>query len=336
VPEESEGATWTSPRTKLRRLRRNGTMREWLAESRFDAQRTAWPVYLHPGVKVREKIDSLPGFYRYSVDEAVRAIGEAHAAGVPAVVLFGQSGHRDPRGKESYNPEGPVPRCVRELKRLWPSLVVVTDVCLCSYTNHGHCGVWKDGAIDTAATLSVLQKAALAYGQAGADFVAPSTVLDHQVAHLRETLDGAGCTDTGIIASSATFSSALYGPGRLARGAVLPEDGGLDQRLDPRNGRAALRQIELDVSEGADIIMVRPALPSLDVIARARDRFHVPIAATQTGGEYAMLKAAADRGWVDLKTAALESLTAIHRSGADLIVTPFALSLIRWERERVE
>jgi porphobilinogen synthase len=311
-------------------------MREWLAESRFDIQRTAYPVYLRPGVQVREKIEALPGFYRYSVDEGVRAIGDAHGAGVPAVYVYGQSGHREPRGKQSYNPEGPVPRGIRELKRLWPSLVVVANVCLCSYTDHGHCGVWSNGALDAEATMTIVEKAAVAYGRAGADFVSPSTVMDHQVAHLRRALDEAGCTDTGIVSGSATFSSPLYGPGRLALSTDTPAGGEHDHRLDPRNGRAALRQIEVDLAEGADIVLVQPALPALDVIARARDRFHAPIAAAQTSGEYAMLRATADRGWVDLRTAALESLTAIHRAGADLVITYFALSLARWAKEHPE
>ena len=325
-----------SPPNRLRRLRRSETLRELLAERRFGVQRTVYPILLRPGVDARDRLAAMPGIFRYSVDEAVRHAGEASDAGVPAVMALGQSAHRDARGRESYNPEGPVPRFLREVKRLWPDLATVADVCLCAYTTHHHCGVWTNGRIDNDATLELLEKAAVTYARAGADFVAPSAMMDHQVGRIRAALDDAGCTETGIVAGSASFASPLYAPFRAATGTEAPDGGGHEHQLDPRNGREALREIELDLAEGADLVLLRPAITSLDVIARARDRFPAPIAAFQTGGEYAMIQAAADRGWIDGRAAAIDSLTAIHRAGADLVVTYFALQLQRWTRAPAE
>jgi porphobilinogen synthase len=311
-------------------------MREWLAESRFDSGRTIYPIFVRPGTGPREKLPSLPGLFRYSAEDGARHAAEAHEAGVPAVLVFGLSHHKDARGKEAYNPHSAVARCVATIKRLWPSLVVITDVCLCSYTDHGHCGVWTKGHVDNDATLAILEKVAVAHARAGADFVAPSAMMDHQVGHIRGALDRAGFTDTGIIGYSAKFASAFYGPFREAADSAPSEGDRRGYQLDPRNAREALREIEHDIAEGADLVLVKPALPSLDVIARARAQFHVPIVAYQVSGEYAMIQAAADRGWIDGRAAALETLTAIHRAGADLVVTYFALALARWEQERVD
>jgi porphobilinogen synthase len=311
-------------------------MREWLAESRFDSRRTIYPIFVRPGTGPREKIAELPGMFRYTVEDGARHAGEAHEAGVPAVLLFGQSQRKDPRGKEAYNPDGPVVKMVRTVKRLWPTLVVITDVCLCAYTDHGHCGVWTNGRVDNDATLAILEKVALSHAQAGVDFVAPSAMMDHQVAHLRGALDRAGFSETGILAHSVKFSSALDASFRTAGESALAEGDRRSYQLDPRNGREALRAIEHDIAEGADLVAVQPALPALDVIARARDRFAIPIVAFQVSGEYAMIHAAAEQGWLDVRTAAHESLTAIHRAGADLVVTYFALMLARWEQERVD
>ncbi|MCI4324829.1 MAG: porphobilinogen synthase [Thermoplasmata archaeon] len=311
-------------------------MREWLAESRFDSGRTIYPIFVRPGTGSRETIASLPGFFRYSAEDGARHACEAHDAGVPAVLLFGLSHHKDPRGKEAYNRDGPVARCVRAIKRQRPTLVVITDVCLCAYTDHGHCGVWSNGQVDNDATLPILEKVAVAHAAAGADFVAPSAMMDHQVARLRAALDRAGYPETGIIGYSAKFASAFYGPFREAADSTPSEGDRRGYQLDPRNAREALREIEHDVAEGADLVLIKPALSSLDVLAKARERVHVPIVAYQVSGEYAMIHAAADRGWLDARAAALETLTAIHRAGADLIVTYFALSLARWEQERVD
>jgi porphobilinogen synthase len=321
---------------RLHRLRRSARMREWLAETRFDSGRTIYPIFVRPGTAARERLPSMPGLFRYSAEEGARHAGEAFDAGVPAVLLFGQSGRKDPRGREAYSAESAVANCVRTIKRHWPELVVITDVCLCAYTDHGHCGVWVDGAIDNDATLGILEKVGVAHARAGADFVAPSAMMDHQVAHLRAALDRAGFSRVGILGYSAKFASTFYGPFREVEGSTPAEGDRRGYQLDPRNGREALREIELDIAEGADLVMVKPALPSLDVIARARDRYDVPIAAYQVSGEYAMIKAAADRGWLDAKAAAVESLAAIHRAGADVVVTYFALALARWEQERTE
>jgi porphobilinogen synthase len=321
---------------RLRRLRRSAGMREWLAESRFDSRRTIYPIFVRPGTGAREKLPSLPGMFRYSAEDGARHAGEAHEAGVPAVILFGQSQRKDARGKEAYNPDSAVARCVRTIKRLWPELVVLTDVCLCSYTDHGHCGVWSNGHVDNDATLSILEKVAVAHARAGADFVAPSAMMDHQVARLRGALDRAGFSETGIVAYSAKFASEFYGPFRDAVDSSPREGDRRGYQLDPRNGREALREIEQDIAEGADMILVKPALPSLDVLANARARFQIPLVAFQVSGEYAMIHAAAERGWLDGRAAALETLTAIHRAGADLVVTYFALAIARWEQERVD
>jgi porphobilinogen synthase len=325
-----------SSATRLRRLRRSAGMREWLAESRFDSRRTIYPIFVRPGTSPREKLPSLPGMFRYSAEDGARHAGEAREAGVPAVILFGQSYHKDARGKEAYNADSAVARCVRTIKRLWPELVVLTDVCLCSYTDHGHCGIWSKGHVDNDATLSVLEKVAVAHARAGADFVAPSAMMDHQVAHIRGALDRAGFPHTGIVAYSAKFASEFYGPFRDAVDSAPREGDRRGYQLDARNGREALREIELDIAEGADMVLVKPALPSLDVIANARARFAIPIVAFQVSGEYAMIHAASERGWLDGRAAALETLTAIHRAGADLVVTYFALALARWEQERVD
>jgi porphobilinogen synthase len=311
-------------------------MREWLAESRFDSGRTIYPIFVRPGTGRRERIESMPGLFRYSAEDGARHAGEAFDAGVPAVLLFGQSFRKDPRGRESYSADSAVAKCVRSIKRHWPSLVVITDVCLCAYTDHGQCGVVTDGEVDNDATLGILEKVAVVHVAAGADFVAPSAMMDHQVAHLRAALDKAQFSRAGIVGYSAKFASTFYGPFGEAEGLPPVEGARRGSELDPRNGREAMREIEMDIAEGADVVMVEPALPSLDVIARARDRFNVPIAAYQVSGEYAMIKAAADRGWLDARAAATETLAAIHRAGADLVVTYFALALARWEQERAE
>lgn len=311
-------------------------MRDWLAESRFDSGRTIYPIFVRPGTGARERLASLPGIFRYSAEDGARHAGEAFEAGVPAVLVFGESQHKDPRGKEAYNPEGPVARTIRSIKRLWPDLVVISDVCVCGYTDHGHCGVWSGGHVDNDATLAILEKVAVTHARAGADFVAPSAMMDHQVAHIRGALDRAGFEGTGILACSAKFAASRNGPFRDEADPTVAEGDRLGYLLDARNAREALREIEHDVTEGADLILVKPALAALDIIARARDRFHVPIVAYQVAGEYAMIQAAAERGWMEARAAARDTLMAIHRAGADLVVTYFALSLARWEQERVE
>jgi porphobilinogen synthase len=324
------------PRVRLRRLRRTSALRDLLAEHDVPVRRLIYPLFVRPGSGAPETIRSLPGIRRFGVDDAVRHAGDAHAQGIPAVLLFGLAHRKDPRGRESRDPSGAVPRAIRGIKRLWPDLVVVTDVCLCAYTSHGHCGVVTGERVDNDATLPLLGEMAVVHAAAGADFVAPSAMMDHQVAALRRSLDGAGYSDTGILAYGAKFASAFYGPFRDAADSA-PEFGDRrEYQLDPRNGREADREIDLDVEEGADIVMVKPALPSLDVLARARARHAIPLAAFQVSGEYAMLKAAGQAGALDEAAAVMESLAAIRRAGADLIVTYFAPNVARWARRTEE
>jgi porphobilinogen synthase len=325
-----------APRVRLRRLRRSGSLRDLLAEHDVPVRRLIYPLFVRPGSGGPESIRSLPGIKRFGVDDAVRHAGDAFSRGIPAVLLFGLAHQKDPRGKEARDPSGAVPRAVRGIKRLWPELVVVTDVCLCSYTSHGHCGVLAERRVDNDATLPLLAQMAVVHAAAGADLVAPSAMMDHQVAAVREGLDSAGYADTGILAYGAKFASAFYGPFRDAADSA-PEFGDRrEYQLDPRNGREADREIDLDVEEGADIVMVKPAMPSLDVLARARMRHTIPLAAYQVSGEYAMLKAAGQAGALDEAAAVMESLAAIRRAGADLIVTYFATDVARWARRQEE
>jgi porphobilinogen synthase len=321
---------------RLRRLRRTASIREWLAESNLDLRRLVYPIFVRPNRSGSEQIRSLPGIRRYGIEDAVRHAGDAFHAGVPAILLFGTARRKDPRGREARDPKAAVPETIRAIKRLWPELIVVTDVCLCSYTTHGHCGVLSGGHVDNDATLEVLGQVATVHADAGADMVAPSAMMDHQVASIRSALDADGHSAAGIISYAAKFESAFYGPFRDAADSAPAFGDRRGYQLDPRNARQAECEIELDVREGADIVMVKPALLALDILARARDRFQIPLAAFQVSGEYAMIKAAAERGALDERAAVRESLTAIHRAGADLIVSYFALAIARWNRQGEE
>ncbi|MCI4350075.1 MAG: porphobilinogen synthase [Thermoplasmata archaeon] len=321
---------------RMRRLRRTSGLRELLAEHDLPVRRLVYPMFVRPGSGAPETIRSLPGIRRYAVDDAVRHAGDAHGQGIPAVLLFGLAHRKDPRGREARDPSGAVPRAIRGIKRLWPDLVVATDVCLCAYTSHGHCGVLKDGRVDNDATLPLLAEMAAVHAAAGADFVAPSAMMDHQVAALRHALDDQGFSGTGVLAYGAKFASAFYGPFRDAADSAPAFGDRREYQLDPRNGREADREIDLDVEEGADIVMVKPALPALDILARARQRHAIPLAAFQVSGEYAMLKAAGRAGALDEAAAVMESLTVIRRAGADLIVTYFAPDVARWARRSEE
>ncbi|HEX72895.1 MAG TPA: porphobilinogen synthase [Candidatus Hydrogenedentes bacterium] len=318
-----------------RRLRRNETLRRMTRETQLSVDDLILPLFARDEPRARKPIASMPGQFQLGVDDAADAAAAAMDAGVPAVLLFGIPARKDAMGSEAYNRQGVICRAVEAIKKRCPGLCVITDVCLCEYTDHGHCGVLREnryGALDVHndATVELLVKEALVHADAGADIIAPSDMMDGRVGAIRDALDGAGFEDAAIMAYSAKFASAFYGPFRDA--AESPPQFG-DRRsyqMDPANGDEALREMALDIEEGADIIMVKPALSYLDVIARAADEFNIPIAAYNVSGEYAMLKAAAAQGWLEEKRAVLESLTAIKRAGAKLIITYWAMDAAGW------
>ncbi len=316
---------------RFRRLRRTEGLRSLVRETRLSPEDFVYPLFVAHGSGVREEIKSMPGQYHLSVDRLAEEARELKSLGVPAVMLFGLPAAKDEVGSEGYASDGVVQQAVRELKNASPELVVITDVCLCEYTSHGHCGVvTAAGEVDNDATLPLLARAALSHVEAGADMVAPSDMMDGRVITIREALDDAGYESTPIMAYAAKQASAFYGPFREAAGSA-PQFG--DRRayqMDPGNGREALREIEADIEEGADIVMVKPALPNLDIIARAREAFDHPIAAYNVSGEYAMVKAAGAAGYIDEQRVTMEILTAIKRAGAGIIVTYHAKDAARW------
>ena len=293
------------------------------------------PVFVDANVTAPSEIASLPGHARLPVRDIPRIAERASGAGIGGLLLFGLPAEKDDRGESAADPLGPVPMALRALREASPGLVLIADVCLCEYTTHGHCGViTPEGLIDNDATLPFLAAAARIYAEAGADVVAPSDMMDGRVAAIREELDAAGLPEAAILAYSAKYASSFYGPFRDAADCAPRFGDRAGYQMDPRNGREALGEIAADIDEGADMVMVKPAGPYLDVIAAARGRFDVPLAAYQVSGEYAALHAAAARGWIDLRRGALESLTGIARAGADMIVTYFALDAAAWIRER--
>ena len=315
---------------RFRRLRRSRALRDLVRETRLSPQGFVYPLFVTHGDNVRREIESMPGQYQLSLDRLPAEAEELRSLGIPAVLLFGLPASKDDAGSEAYDPDGIVQRAVRTLKQAAPDLAVITDVCLCEYTSHGHCGVIVDGEVDNDQTLPLLARTAVSHAQAGADIVAPSDMMDGRVAAIRVALDEAGFAATPIMSYAAKQASAFYGPFRVAAGSA-PEFG--DRRgyqMDPANAREAMREIEADIEEGADIVIVKPALPNLDLIARARDRFDLPLAAYNVSGEYAMVKAAAAAGYLDERLATLELLTAIRRAGADIIITYHAKEAARW------
>jgi porphobilinogen synthase len=312
------------PFARMRRLRRSASLRLLVRETRLSPAEFVYPLFVVHGRDVREEIPSMPGQHHLSLDRLAAEADELRALGVRAVLLFGLPAAKDEAGSESYADEGIVQQAVRVLKSADPDLVVITDVCLCEYTSHGHCGVIIDGEVDNDSSLDLLARTAVSHARAGADLVAPSDMMDGRVAAIRSMLDSAGFTLTPIMAYSAKYASAFYGPFREAAESAPQFGDRRGYQMDPPNAREALREIEADIAEGADIVMVKPALPYLDVLAQARQRFDLPIAAYNVSGEYAMLHAAARNGWLDLRGAALEALTAIKRAGADIIITYYA------------
>ncbi|MEW8957592.1 Delta-aminolevulinic acid dehydratase [Moorella humiferrea] len=318
------------PVRRPRRLRQNEILRAMVRETEINVRDLIYPFFVIHGKGIKNPVPSMPGVYQLSIDNLVKEAAGVVAAGIPAVILFGIPAEKDEVASGAYDPKGIVQEAVRALKRFYPQLLVITDVCLCEYTSHGHCGLVDDGQILNDPTLDIIARTALSHVEAGADIVAPSDMMDGRVGAIRRLLDKEGFTNTPIMAYAAKYASAFYGPFREAA-ASAPQFG--DRRsyqMDPANSDEALREVELDLQEGADIIMVKPALPYLDIIRRVKDTFNAPLAAYQVSGEYAMLKAAAANGWLDEEKTVLETLTAIKRAGADLIITYYALDVARW------
>ncbi|MEJ5330692.1 MAG: porphobilinogen synthase [Desulfobaccales bacterium] len=307
-----------------RRLRRTAGIRRMVRETHLTPADFIYPMFAVPGSRVRQPIEAMPGISRLSPDLLVEEAKAVFDLGVPAVLLFGLPARKDEVASEAASPKGPVQQAVRALKKALPELVVITDVCLCGYTSHGHCGLVRDREIDNDATLEVLAEVALSHAEAGADMVAPSDMMDGRVGAIREALDERGFEMVAILSYAVKYASSFYGPFREAAESAPQFGDRKSYQMDPANSREALREAALDVEEGADILMVKPALPYLDVIAALAGEFDQPIAAYQVSGEYAMIKAAAAKGWLDETAAMLESLTAIKRAGADLILTYFA------------
>ncbi len=315
------------PQTRLRRLRRSEALRRLVRETRLSRDDLVLPLFVVEGRGVREPVASLPGVFRHSVDRAVEAAKEVSDAGVPALILFGVPAGKDARGSGADDPGGVVQRAVEAIKAAQPDLCVVTDVCLCAYTDHGHCGLIEDGEVVNDPSLARLAASALSHARAGADVVAPSDMMDGRVAAIRRELDAHGFEQVAILSYAAKFASAYYGPFRDAAGSVPRFGDRRGYQLDPANAREALREMRLDLEEGADALMVKPALPYLDVLAAARREFDVPLAAYHVSGEYAMLRAAAERGWIDGERAVDEALLAAKRAGADFILSYAALEV---------
>lgn len=317
------------PIHRPRRLRRTESLRGLVRETTLSLRSLVFPMFVCPGVRVKDEIGAMPGNYRWSIDLLVEECKAVYGLGIPAVILFGIPEKKDEVGSGAYDPQGIVQKAVRALKKSVPELLVVCDVCLDEYTDHGHCGLIKNGEVDNDATLELLAKTALSQAEAGADIVAPSDMMDGRVGRLRTALDGHDFENVPILAYSAKYASAFYGPFREAAGSAPRFGDRKSYQMDPANQREALREIAMDIEEGADIIMVKPALPYLDVLALARRELDVPLAAYQVSGEFSMIAAAAANGWIDRDPVMMESLLAIKRAGADLILTYFAKDVAR-------
>lgn len=318
------------PQSRLRRLRRTESLRALVRENHVEVRDLVYPLFIIEGSGMKQEITSMPDIFRFSVDQLPQEVEEIAKLGIPAVLLFGIPEHKDEVGSAAYHPEGVIQQAIRAIKKSVPKLLVVTDVCLCEYTSHGHCGIVVDGYVDNDQTLLLLAKTAVSHAEAGADMVAPSDMMDGRVKAIREALDEKGLQHTPILAYAAKYASAFYGPFREAAEATPQFGDRRSYQMDPPNLREALREVEQDIAEGADIIMVKPALAYLDVIRRVRDTFNYPVAAYNVSGEYAMVKAAALQGWLDEKQVVLEVLTAIKRAGADIILTYHAKEVSRW------
>ncbi len=318
---------------RLRRLRRTETIRELVKENRVHPSSLMAPVFVRDGARIVEPIDSMPGIFRYSVDRVSDYVGKLAEEGVRSVLLFGLPDTKDESASQAYASEAVVPRAIRELKSHFQSVIVAADVCLCEYTSNGHCGVMENGSVSNRKTLPLLSKAALEYADAGADIVCPSAMMDGQVMAIRAALDQSRREDCLVMGYSAKYASSFYGPFRDAANSAPAFGDRRGYQMNPANVREAMREIDSDIREGADIVMVKPALACLDVISKARARFDIPLAAYSVSGEYAMIKAASEKGWLDEKSAAMEVTMAIKRAGADVIISYFAEQLAIWLRE---
>jgi porphobilinogen synthase len=321
------------PQTRLRRLRASGELRGLVRETRLQAADLIYPMFVAHGSDRREPIPSMPGIDRLSIAHAVEEAGEAQQLGIPAVLLFGLPASKDEEGSGAWDDEGVIQLATRALKEAHPELLVITDLCLCEYTSHGHCGVVRpDGTVDNDATLELLARTAVSQVRAGADVIAPSDMMDGRVGFIRSALDEEGQADTPILAYSAKFASAFYGPFREAADSTPAFGDRRSYQMDPANGSEALREARLDVEEGADILMVKPALPYLDLIRQIKDATQMPLAAYSVSGEYAMIKAASAAGYLDERAAVVEALTGVRRAGADLVITYHAKDVAAWLR----
>lgn len=319
------------PALRLRRLRRTGALRDLVRETTLQPSDLILPIFVEEGLEGRTPIGSMPGVDRHGIASAVEEAGSAFALGVGAVILFGIPAEKDADGTGAWDDDGAVQLATRAIKAAHPDLVVLTDVCLCEYTDHGHCGrLLPDGSVDNDASLDLLARTAVSHARAGADAVAPSDMMDGRVSAIRAALDAEGFSDTPIVAYSAKYASAFYGPFREAAGSTPSFGDRKSYQMDPGNAEEALREVALDVEEGADMVMVKPAVPYLDVLHRVKEATRMPVAAYHVGGEYVMLKAAAATGHLDERTAVLETLTSIRRAGADVIITYYAKDAAQW------
>ena len=317
------------PAYRPRRLRRSEALRRLVRETRVTVEQLVQPLFVVPGRGVERPVGSMPGIAQLSVDRAAEDCRRLADLGVSAVILFGIPEHKDARGSGATDPDGIIPRALRAIRQAVPGLLLITDVCLCEYTDHGHCGVVRDGDVDNDPTLELLAVEAVAHARAGADVIAPSDMMDGRVGAIRRALDAAGFAHLPIMSYAAKFVSACYGPFREAAESAPQFGDRRSYQMDPANAEEAMREVALDIEEGADIVLVKPALPNLDIVRRVKERFGYPVAAYQVSGEYAMVKAAAARGWLDEARAVAESLTAIRRAGADIVITYFAGDVAR-------
>ena len=312
------------PAYRPRRMRQNENFRRMIRETKLSVDDLIYPLFITEGKNFKKPIGSMPGQFQLSTDYAIDEIKGAQDLGIPAVILFGIPERKDATGSEAYSDRGVIQTAIRQIKDKTPEMIVIADLCLCEYTDHGHCGVLEEGCVDNDATLELLAQTAIAQAKAGADMIAPSGMMDGAVGMIREALDEEGYENTPIMAYSAKYASCFYGPFREAAESAPKTGDRKSYQMDPANSDEAIREMNMDVEEGADILMVKPALPYLDIIRRAREEFDLPIAAYNVSGEYAMIKAAANMGWIDGERAMMEALTAIKRAGADLIITYFA------------
>jgi len=323
----------TFPAQRLRRLRSNENIRRMVRETVLSVDDLVYPVFVTHGKGVARPVESMPGVYNYSIDMLLRHLEEAARLKIPGILLFGIPAAKDEVGSEAYAEDGIIQQAVRAIKEAFPEFLVITDICLCEYTSHGHCGLIRDGRVLNDPTLDLLARTAVSHAAAGADMVAPSDMMDGRVGAIRRALDEEGFESVPVMAYSAKYASAFYGPFRDAAGSAPQFGDRKAYQMDPANSDEALREVWLDIEEGADIVMVKPALAYMDVIRRVKDEFGYPVAAYNVSGEYSMIKAAAQKGWVDERRIVMETLTGIKRAGADIVITYFALDVAKWLRE---